>query len=391
LQHHHLSKGKIEMKLAQAIKGMAIILFANANLLFANISGKLTDLNGTPLVHFLVSSKKTQAQTYTTTDGSWEINATTKIDQNRGPRIPRQSNQIFIQTGRIEIEFLGYTAKGVIDKNVPKYFHNTSSSRAESSISDTLVFSSDANGLVATLPITSIDTAGILVAGDLYTSGVWNRWKNPAITYQYIRDLRDGQIYPTIQIGTQTWIAKNLDYKADSSWWPFNRQDSGSKYGRLYTWAATMNLPDSCNKIFCTLPDSCRSTGCKSYTVPQLRGNCPIGWHIPSATEWRVLADYAASNYAAGSDDGGTYLKSQVGWSSNGVDNFGFWAMPAGYYLGALGVMRNGKDGNWWTSSEYPDAFGSSARSQSMGEYVNIDNYYDGKDVGYSVRCIENY
>lgn len=84
-------------------------------------------------------------------------------------------------------------------------------------------------------------------------------------------DARDGQAYRTATIGSQTWIAQNLNYQADSSWWYNSSADSGAKYGRLYTWAAAMGLDDSCNAF-----------DCSEQVAPIHRGACPSGWHVPT-------------------------------------------------------------------------------------------------------------
>ena len=73
-------------------------------------------------------------------------------------------------------------------------------------------------------------------------------------------DVRNGfsQTYRTITIGSQTWMAENLNYETLNSWCYENLQRNCNKYGRLYTWAAASTA-------------------------------CPSGWHLPSVAEWEIL------------------------------------------------------------------------------------------------------
>ena len=166
---------------------------------------------------------------------------------------------------------------------------------------------------------------------------------NPKIKYDSIVDSRDGQVYKTVKIGNQVWMAQNLNY-ADSvktpslkgrSWCFENDSTNCLTYGRLYTWAAAVDS----------------------------QGICPEGWHLPNKSEWELLVE------AVGSQSG-SKLKSLAGWSydGNGVDEFGFSALPAGYRLYAesleCGPIKTsrcasnefvgvGIDANLWTATEY--------------------------------------
>ncbi|WP_304247163.1 fibrobacter succinogenes major paralogous domain-containing protein [Fibrobacter succinogenes] len=148
--------------------------------------------------------------------------------------------------------------------------------------------------------------------------------------YGELVDDRDGQIYKTVKIGDQVWMAENLNYaylqptdELDSSSFCYN--DSAEyceKYGRLYLWSAAMDSVGtwSSNGKGCGYDVACSPT----YPV---RGVCPEGWHLPDTTEWRTLLTAVGGYLSAG-----TKLKTASGWLSDdlGTDNFGFSALGVG-------------------------------------------------------------
>jgi len=200
----------------------------------------------------------------------------------------------------------------------------------------------------------------------------------------------------TKQIGSQTWLAENLNidvvgskcygeggkvynYETDS----FDKtlsnaeiQANCDKYGRLYDWATAMALDASCN-----------STSCASQITRPHRGICPSGWHIPSNDDWDELV-----NSAGGVSTAGTKLKSKDGWESYsgvpaGTDEFGFSALPGGYgYSGDFNLVGN--FGYWWSASEYGSSYAYSGYMlyHFEGSYYS----YNFKDMLYSVRCLQD-
>ena len=158
----------------------------------------------------------------------------------------------------------------------------------------------------------------------LEDSSIFNSEQNKLL------DLRDSQEYRTVVIGTQTWMAENLNYaylesagyQDSSSWCYRNERDSCFKYGRLYYWGAAVDGAG----IFGN-----NGKGCFDYKnckiVEPVRGICPKGWHLPSKEEFEVLVDFVG-----GKDVAGKKLKSSEGWlhDGNGTDEYGFCAKPAG-------------------------------------------------------------
>lgn len=172
-------------------------------------------------------------------------------------------------------------------------------------------------------------------------------------------DPRDGQTYKIITIGTQIWMAENLNYQTAGSMCYDNNPDYCQKYGRLYNWHDAMNA-------------------------------CPSGWHLPSKEEFETLL------YSVGGDDiAGTALKSRSGWndfegkSGNGTDAFDFGALPAGSYLSYSDYFFG--EGNYaifWSSSEIISNAAYRLNLYYDGENAGVDN--GDKNIAFSVRCVKN-
>lgn len=208
------------------------------------------------------------------------------------------------------------------------------------------------------------------------------------IAGQPFTDLRDFNVYQTVQIGDQVWMAENLKYLPEvqaSSYSSVTSEvyyvygydgtdvaeakttENYNTYGVLYNWASAM-------------------AGGTSYADGNpsgVQGVCPSGWHMPSTAEWQELADFAtaAAHLMEAGDEHWTY---DVGSNSTR-----FTALPGGMRNQANGSFSAIRDnGYWWTTSQAQAGEGSS---------VNIDyqsNIFIGlfrdKEYGYSVRCVKN-
>ena len=162
-----------------------------------------------------------------------------------------------------------------------------------------------------------------------------------------------GQTYKTIVIGTQTWMAENLNYETADSYCYENNNANCNKYGRLYTWNAAMVA-------------------------------CPNGWHLPNDDDWEELVEYVDSPTIGV----GTILKAEEGWSDNtGTNDYGFSALPGGYRYTHGTFFFVGSDGYWWSAT---DRFSGTANYCTMDYHSNIDFSFNVKNFGYSVRCVKD-
>ena len=209
--------------------------------------------------------------------------------------------------------------------------------------------------------------------------------------YGELIDDRDGQIYKTVKIGDQWWMAENLNYEYTKvTYFCFGYSSNSiswtcydiASYGRLYTWAASIDSVKLLDDADC--PQRCGFA--RTCNLPtRVQGVCPPDWHLPSQAEWETLFTAAGGRSIAGRT-----LKSQSGWynNGNGTDAFGFSALPAGYRNSAGYIDPDSKYATFW-SSTVDDSYDAYAMYLHSGvDSVSLgDNY---KYLGYSVRCVKD-
>jgi len=194
----------------------------------------------------------------------------------------------------------------------------------------------------------------------------------PTPTKTTFVDGRDGKVYKKVTIGSQVWMAENLNF---DDWYDDigrrigdcygGKEDSCAKYGMLYRWE-----------------DAVRS--------------CPSGWHLPSVDEFMTLVYYVRADYHA------YRLRTTEGWRGSigtelirGTDEYGFSALPGGTRGVNSGYdLGSGVWGNWWSSTgdvgNSENAY--NLRLSSGTSYVTGlgSGYGDSKWDRMSVRCIKN-
>ena len=197
---------------------------------------------------------------------------------------------------------------------------------------------------------------------------------------QGVKDI-DGNVYKTVTIGKQVWMAENLkttiyndgtaiplvaDDKAWAAlttpalcWYNNDETANKNKYGALYNW----------------------------YTV-SINKLCPKGWHVPTDIEWTTLI-----TYLGGKNDAGGKLKetSTIHWKSpntGATNESGFTALPSGSRAANGSFHFVGEGVTYWSSTEY-DASNAWFRSMTYN-FGNVTIFYGRKQVGWSVRCLKD-
>jgi uncharacterized protein (TIGR02145 family) len=177
---------------------------------------------------------------------------------------------------------------------------------------------------------------------------------NPYKLYGTMTD-QDSNVYKTITIGTQTWMAENLrstKYRngetipniTDNVAWVFlttgaycsyantANKDEIATYGRLYNW----------------------------YAIADSRNIAPIGWHVPSDAEWTTLTTYLDGPYGPSGkmkETGTTHWSAPSDWEiwdAFATNDSGFTALPSGFRYFSDGTFHNlGFTSFWWSSTAF--------------------------------------
>ncbi len=224
---------------------------------------------------------------------------------------------------------------------------------------------------------------------------------NPNIKYDSMIDPRDKRVYKVVKIVvkerdySKVWMAENLNY-SDSVRTPSLKGKSwcyrdSAKYcevsGRYYTWAAAIDsvalVSDTVAPLDCGYGKTCE------LGEQRIQGICPDGWHLPNRDEWGWLSVYLGNAGVAGDT-----LKALTGWdyagteNNNGVDAYGFTALPTGRRVSETSWRNIGSDVYYWTSQE-EDAY-EAQYSNMNNQYTKFYLYQGSKTYGQSVRCVKD-
>ncbi|MCO5233765.1 MAG: fibrobacter succinogenes major paralogous domain-containing protein [Chitinophagales bacterium] len=211
---------------------------------------------------------------------------------------------------------------------------------------------------------------------------------NPSLIYGSLIDI-DGNKYPTVQIGAQTWMAENLkttryndgalismaedkvDWKNNTTGaWVYFRNDSSYNrlFGKLYNWYAV-----NTDKL------------------------CPLGWHIPSNTEWEALFAYLVPRAGSKLKSRGVLSLYTGYWTSfspntesDATNESGFTGMPGGYRIYDASSYTNfNSDAYFWSATDRENT--KVAWYMHLGHNsIDAGLSNDNKGNGYSCRCLKD-
>ena len=200
----------------------------------------------------------------------------------------------------------------------------------------------------------------------------------------------DGNTYPTVYIGTQIWMGKNLNvsHYNDNSIIPNitdNTKWANDSLGAYRNYNNNININNTCidcGKLYNWYAISATTNGNKNV--------CPTGWHVPSMADWEKLADFLGGQAVAGDN-----LRSSIKyiWGASSYPNsYLFSAVPSGRSNDKGAFDNITEMVLWWSSdaliSKYGANWGSDVSISSSSPKLNL-----GSDIphsGFSVRCLKD-
>lgn len=207
---------------------------------------------------------------------------------------------------------------------------------------------------------------------------------NPLLSYRTMTD-QDGNVYKTVVIGNQEWMAENLvashfrngapiPVQTDGNVWQgltsgascwFNNDSSSVQcpYGKLYNW----------------------------YAVTDNRNICPSGWHVPTDAEWTQLETFLGGAGSAGGKLKSTGTQYWLPPNAGASNTSGYSGLPGGLRLNDGLFYDFGTYGYWWSSTQY-DTLEAWFRVLGYGG-AGVGRFqfnYSSKRLGLSVRCVKD-
>ena len=224
------------------------------------------------------------------------------------------------------------------------------------------------------------------------------KYQNHSLINHFLFDI-EGNVYSTVSIGEQLWMAENLKTTRysdgtliplvtdDAAWmdcfgllapaycWYNNDSTTYNGFGVLYNWF-TVDPTSNCGKNV-----------------------CPEGWHVPTDAEWKQLEMYLGMSQSEaddtgyrGTDEGGKMKEAGTAhWNSpntGATNESGFSALPGGYRYGGGRFNPLGYNAFFWSSTE---SYSTYAWSRSLSCYYSaISRYGNYERFGFSVRCVRD-
>lgn len=207
---------------------------------------------------------------------------------------------------------------------------------------------------------------------------------NPKVIYGTMTDL-DSNVYKTVTIGKQTWMAENLRTTKYNDGSAIPNVTEKNKWYSLRTGAY-------CNYENTTNINTITTYG-RLYNWYAVNTNmlAPKGWHVPSDVEWKELIDYLGGDGVAGGKLKEAGISHWQSPNTGATNESGFTALPSGNrgdpeikstFFSIKEIFTV------WSATEFSSDYAWRCYLFYEDGYVNRN--YVGKSRGFSVRCVKD-
>lgn len=224
------------------------------------------------------------------------------------------------------------------------------------------------------------DQASITTNGNVTLYAIWM----PTSSSGTLTDI-DGNVYNTVQIGTQVWMQENLKTTKYKDGTAISHITDGSEWINDKTGAYCYYDNNDKNKD--TLGGMYNW-----YAVANTKGLCPTGWHVSTYAEWTILITYLGGEDVAGGKmkatgtiEDGTGLWKAPNTGATNISRF--TALAGGFYRESF--LEKGNSAYFWSSTESNSNNYACLRGLNYN-YEDVDNYHGDKVQGFSVRCVRD-
>jgi uncharacterized protein (TIGR02145 family) len=250
-------------------------------------------------------------------------------------------------------------------------YYSSNSTRPEKSSGLTKLLAASVDTLVFSRA--GFDTLQVPITG--YT-GV----HNARLQTNTVTDI-DGNVYHMETIGTQVWTVENLKTTKCNDGRPIASVTDGNEWANLGTPG------------YCWYEDSIAYGPTYGALYNWFAVNtgklAPTGWHVPTDSEWTILATYCGGLAVAGGKLKEILTTHWLTPNTGASNDFGFTALPGGQRGGSGGFGQNGTFGKWWSATASPSTNWSDYFYINSNE-TNLVPNSDPNTTGYSVRCVKD-
>ncbi len=207
--------------------------------------------------------------------------------------------------------------------------------------------------------------------------------------YGELLDVRDSQVYRTVQIGEQVWMAQNLNYASVDGNMDYKKgsfcyddiEENCDTYGKIYSWTASADMPSTY---------STSTFVSEKRNEEKYQGACPAGYHIPQYEEVVTLLTYAGG---VDSSDNIGKLSSAFLWSDSTIANmYGLSLLPGGWITDYESYRDGGYGNRFWLALDTKRTgayiWGYATDDTEAGYHFDFRMNY--QRYKFSIRCIKD-